>query len=106
MAHVVVPHFHIPFQMDGSRVRVNEQDSDHEITNTASTVLRYQPGDRIGLPEYGVPEQALRQGGVQMDHVQSIVEAWDDRASVEVFTTDTLADAIHEVNVQIGVDRG
>lgn len=48
------PHFAYPFHMDGTKVAVNEQDTDIEIMEACEAIARTARGSRIDDPELGI----------------------------------------------------
>lgn len=84
MSHndVQVPHLAYPFHFgrDGSAA-VLEQDSIDEITQCVEVFLRTEEGQRVELPDYGIP------GFVFVDEIDTeflttMVEEWEPRARV------------------------
>lgn len=84
MADILNPQFKIPFQMDSSGfIREVEQDTDEEILQNAVVVLRYRNGQRLELPEFGIPDQTFLQGGVNMDVIVGAIQRWEPDVEVE-----------------------
>lgn len=82
------PHFKFPFKLttDGTRAMVVEQDSDEEIMDCLEVLLSTQPGERIELPDYGVPDQAFRENGLDPVVVSDAVRQWEERAEIFIET--------------------
>src|SRR4051794_13340525 len=99
---VMTPYFQIPFKITRGRIGVVEQDTDDEVVQTATTVLRYERGQRIALPEYGISDQALRMGGADTREIEQAVAAWEPRLdSVGISKKDFYDIAEEVVTVQM-----
>lgn len=79
MAHLVnTPQLKFPMQItDNGVVLVVEQDSFEDRVQNAVICLRYQKGQRTMLPEFGLPDQAFRQGGANMNDIVSSILQWE-----------------------------
>lgn len=73
------PHLAVPFRIIGGAAVVVEQDSDDHVMQGVEAILRYRPGHRIDLPEFGTREQAHRQGGANLVELADAVERFEDR---------------------------
>ena len=97
MADLVTnPHFALPFRFGKGGCLVVEDNSPEEIEQCAEIALRYERGQRTGMPTFGLPDQALLQGGANFSQIVSAVTEHDDRIEAEV-TRDQI--------IQHGVDR-
>lgn len=83
-----IPKLAFPF----SRGSYREQDSDEEITDCVEVLLSTQQGERIEVPEYGLPDQAFKQGGASREAIVATINEWEDRAAVSVERTASDAD--------------
>lgn len=85
MAHLVnTPQFQVPFHLHNGEVAVVEQDSAEDRTQNATTVMRYTKGQRTAIPEFGVPDFAMRQDGMNADELTQAVLTWEPDVDVEV----------------------
>jgi hypothetical protein len=106
MAEPKVPRFAFPMRKAGSRLASVEQDSEEEVVQSAKLTLRYARGDRTALPDFGLPDQALRENGADLGVIRATISTWDDRADAEVFSDDDLSDAIQEIDVEVDASDG
>lgn len=99
---VGVPHLAVPFRIAGGVAVAVEQDSDEHVLQGVEAILRYRPGHRIDLPEFGTREQAHRQGGANLVELADAVERFDDRvhAAAASLGTDSLG-LVERVRVSI-----
>lgn len=79
MADPIPQHLALPFRIVGTRAVAVDQDSDAEILQSVEVLMRYRPGDREAVPDFGVPGQAHRQGGADLVTVAERVELWEPR---------------------------
>lgn len=94
------PHFDYPFRFVGGHAKCVEQDSPEDVTNCVIAVLQTPPGFRTELPDFGCPDQAFREGGVDLQAVQGALSTWEPRAG---YTLDaTQLDAVTQ-RVQISI---
>lgn len=79
MADLVnTPQFKFPMTISsGGRVGVVEQDGLEDRMQNAVVCMRYERGQRTQLPEFGLPDQALRQGGANLSEIVSSVIRWE-----------------------------
>lgn len=114
MPAIEIPHLKMPLTVVDGRALAVEQDSDEEILQAAETVLRYEIGHRVDLPDFGLSDQAFRQGGADREEVREAIEAWEPRARPIVEdaedgleAAETLHDGIHALRAAIqGGQRG
>lgn len=97
---IETPHFKFPFQFtaDGSRLQVVEQDSDDEIVDCVEVLISTLQGERIELPDYGIQDQAFRQGGVDTGHILAQIRKFEERASIQL-EPHQIQDLIQRVSV-------
>lgn len=94
MADLVnTPQLKFPMQMTASgRVMLVEQDSFEDRVQNAIICLRYERGQRTAIPEFGLPDQAMRQGGADLSEIVSAVLQWEpdiDPAVIERILSST-----------------
>lgn len=85
----MVPHFAIPFRVDSSgAAAVVDQDSFQEIAQCCEVLFLTTPGERIELPEYGVPNQVfLPESLVDTSALSTAVKKWEPRATALIEST-------------------
>lgn len=77
---VQIPHFALPFRVAGGTVVVNEQDSADEIADCVLAIASYTIGSRPEKPDFGVEDQAFRQGGADAAALAAAIDRWEPRA--------------------------
>jgi phage baseplate assembly protein W len=100
---IETPHFSFPFRVSatGTKVRVVEQDTDDEIMDCVEVVISTEPGERLDLPDFGVPDQTFQQGGVDMQVVINSIRRNEPRANIDV-EAQRIADLTQEVSIRYG----
>src|SRR3954466_10625312 len=94
---VTNPVYRIPFSFTPGGVAVLEQDSGEEKVQSAEVVLRYERGQRTGLPKFGLEDQAMLQNGANLSAIVAAVAEQDERVEVT---------AEHDIaRIRQGVDR-
>jgi phage baseplate assembly protein W len=82
---ISVKHFSFPFTLGPNKhARAVEQDSDDDIMGCVEAVCRTQIGQRIEVPEFGLPDQTFAEGGPDPTMVERAVETWEERCAAEV----------------------
>lgn len=84
---VSTPQLAVPFDMglDGLVATV-EQDSPQDRLQNAVAVLRYERGQRTALPDFGLPDQALRENGASFNEIVAAVRTWEPDVTVELIS--------------------
>src|SRR4051812_4496281 len=76
---VQVKHFAFPFQFGPDlHAKSVEQDSDEDIMGCVESIVRTNIGQRIEVPDYGMPDQTFAEGGPDETVVERSIEAWED----------------------------
>lgn len=88
------PHFDRPFRIVNGRNAEVEQDSTDDVMACVLTVVTCPTGERVEEPDFGVPDQVFRQGGVDTDVVAAAIERWEPRAAALVQETGDTMDAL------------
>jgi hypothetical protein len=76
-----------------------DQGSPEEIQQCVGVVCVARPGSVIEVPAMGIPDQAFRQGGVDLAELESAVAQWESRAS----TTMTASEIVESAQ-SVGID--
>lgn len=101
MSYPINPHFTFPFQRSASGIAaVQEQDSEEEIMDCVEVLLSTEIGERMELPEYGLPDQTFSQGGADIERVSGVVQKWEPRARHTITRTE-LTDLTDRVRISI-----
>lgn len=100
---VDVPHLALPFRFAAGAANVVEQDSLDEVRQCVYAVLATPIGHRPDLDEFGIEEQALRQGGADVDGLIDAVSRWEPRAPVDL-TASEIVDLAQQVRVEVRPD--
>lgn len=88
MTDWIAPHVMYPFMFLEQDVAYVEQGTDTEIQQAVFTVLAYTIDQFFPHPEFGVPDQLFRKGGVDLDQLEAAVLEWEPRAA-ELFSSDS-----------------
>lgn len=107
MADPAAPwHLRFPFQVVNGKVGTVEQDSAEDVLQCVETIMRFRRGQRADAPDFGVPDQAHRQGGADVAEVLDTIERFEERAHRLAADLETdLAGLAQIVRVRVG-DEG
>jgi hypothetical protein len=88
MADVVTnPQLAVPFSIGPNGAPdIVEQDSDSDIYQNAIAVLYYEIGERTAIPDYGIPDQALRENGANWNELAAAIRKWEPNATPELIS--------------------
>jgi hypothetical protein len=77
-----IPHLSLPFRFVGFPYKAaeTEQDSIDEIADCVQAILRTEPGQRMGMPEFGIYEFAFRTAGEDNEHIKRTLRRLEPRA--------------------------
>lgn len=106
---VRVPHLSVPLQRTGSRLAVVEQDSPADQEQRLYAVLNTRLGTRVDLPDFGSPDSAFSQGGVDLDELERSASIWldfDVAAARESGQLAELAQGLDRVQLREGAGSG
>lgn len=97
-----IPHFRFPFALagDGKGLRVNEQDSQEDVEDCVEVVLSTVIGERQELPTYGLPDQAFRENGADMQVIDIVIDQWEPRADVTL-SAEEIEDLTQHVKINM-----
>lgn len=96
-----VPHFAYPFRFGvGGHAATVDQDELDDIRNCVMILLRTEVGSRLDLPEYGVPQQFLKENGINVNGVLSAINRWEPRAQVAMSVSE-IKDLIQYATVTV-----
>lgn len=77
-----IPHLTLPIRVENGTLATVEQDGPEHLADRVYTVLAYRPGQRLDRPDFGLPQQAMRQGGADQDEIRQTVERFEPDAVV------------------------
>lgn len=77
---VDIPHLALPVRFVGGAAVTVEQDSTDEIAQCVETILRYRPGQRPELPDFGVADPTFQMAPIDLDRARAAVLEWEPRA--------------------------
>lgn len=88
MPDLDIPHFDLPFRfgLGGSAVCV-EQDSVDNVENCVEALFRTEVGQRLEMPEYGIPDQTFTEGGPDPTALATAIDKWEPRAASTLTVT-------------------
>lgn len=98
-----VPHFSLPFRVEGGAIAVTEQDSLEEIEDCVESILRTLVGTRaIDAPDFGVPDETFVQQtpNSSAEIYIAAIEAQEPRA--HVLGRARLKQMVKEVVIEMG----
>lgn len=101
---VIVPKLKVPFEIRGGGAAVVEQDSVDEIVQCVDYLLQTEPGTRLEVPEFGLPDPTFEEHRLPDQLPELIREAigrWEPRADL-VLDADHIDDLTEQVRVRIG----
>lgn len=73
---------------------------DDEIMDCVEVLLSTERGERIELPDYGLPDQLFKEGGVDLQQVRAIIDTWEPRALADL-TRVELEDLVDRVRIEV-----
>lgn len=77
-----IPHFDLPFRFVGSNAAVVEQDSLEDITNCVEAVVRTIIGQRVELPDFGIPDPTFQTQPLQLQAITEAILQQEPRATI------------------------
>lgn len=95
------PQFGFPFRMSSGAPACVEQGSDDDVYQNAVITLSYEQGERSNLPEFGRPDFAFREGGMDPTEALSAVKVWEPEASLEVVSDIITDDGVQSVEIHV-----
>lgn len=102
MTDFEIPHIDLPPRFEGGRLAYVEQDSVDEVANAVECVLRYRPGDRPDVSNFGTPAQTFKQGGADAEEIEGAIAEWEPRAQAAVDADlDPIDIALSRVGVEV-----
>lgn len=96
---MTIPHFAFPFTIGqhGSAV-VLEQDDPAEIEQNVKVLVQTEIGERLEVPEFGIPDPTFRVG-IDLDALVGAAAEWDSRALV--FAEADLLEMVQNVRIHV-----
>lgn len=79
MSRSLVPHFQVPLQLRGGSFATHEQDTLDEIAQCVQVLLSTTEGQRVELPDYGIPDLAFVTD-IPIVDIENRIEEWEPRA--------------------------
>lgn len=103
----VAPHLRFPLRVSGGTFETVEQDSIDDIAQCAEIVMKYRVGYRTSIPEFGMPDQAFRQGGANVQEIAAALGRWEPRARALIEADPSLLDELtSRVKVKVATRGG
>jgi phage baseplate assembly protein W len=98
----MVPHFAIPFRVNASgSAAVLDQDSDEEIAQCVAVLMSTTVGERIELPDYGIPSPVFSMLSAHDDtDLAAAVGKWEPRATALVHS-EVIDESLRHVLVEL-----
>jgi phage baseplate assembly protein W len=98
------PHLRIPFFVGATdAAEVVEQDTPDEIAQCVQVLISTTIGQRIEIPDYGVPDSTfVQETDVQIGAIVAAVAKWEPRASVQITSVpDSLDELLRQLSVKV-----
>lgn len=102
MADIETPQWAYPFQISQGRVVEVEQDSSEDLYCRVNLTLHYKLGQRLALPEFGIPDGTFKLGGLGVDDVVAAVQQWVPDADIEDVVS-IMEDGDQTLNIEVNV---
>lgn len=99
---VVPQQFDLPFRLSGDGFAQVDQDSEDDINNCVEAVMRFRPGQRSMLPEFGIRDLAFKEQPIDGEELVAQVAVHEPRAQVYVSSQPDKYDALW-AQVTVGV---
>ena len=82
MTYPTLPHFSMPFRLEGASFAANEQDTAEEVADCVELTLRTVQGERRTLPDFGRPDRLVFSTDrlLAVNSVQQAIEHGEPRA--------------------------
>lgn len=96
------PQFDLPFRLDGNDFATVPQDTEADIMNCVEAVMRYHPGQRAMLPEFGIRDLAFEVQPIDGAALIQAVSQHEPRAEIYVTSETDKFDALW-ANVTVSV---
>lgn len=100
MAYPLIPKLRVPFRVIGGRADVVDQDSVDEVAQGVEYLLRTEPGTRLEVPEFGLPDPAFATGHLS-ELIRTAIDRWEPRARMAL-STEEIEQLTERVLLQIG----
>jgi phage baseplate assembly protein W len=82
MPNFVSPHFAVPFRFGNSgHAECVEQDSHDDVYQCVQAIVRTVRGQRLELPDFGINDTVMQEGGPDVSDISGAIEQYEDRAS-------------------------
>jgi hypothetical protein len=104
MARPTTPNIDLPIRFDGTDFALNEMDSASDFKTKAEVLMRYRPGDRSDLPEFGGPGLVGKLAPLDLADVQRALGQWIPEGNYRVTESGNPGDPA-ERRVVIEVDE-
>lgn len=102
---LTTPQLAFPFNVSGSSVRTIEQDSEEDLENRVVTVLLYVLGQRPGVSDFGIPDQALRKNGGSVEEIVSAVARWVPEVKLDILRG-MVEDGMQKITIMMEAKEG
>lgn len=101
---MATPHLKIPFQVGTDHaVMTVEQDTIDEIAQCVSVLLLTTVGERLEVPDYGIPDITFNTT-LPLATIRTAIERWEPRATAMVTDeVDSLDELLRHIGVTLSV---
>lgn len=107
MPDFIDQHFAVPFKFgaNGGPALVVEQDSDDDIEQCIEAIVRTIRGQRLELPDFGIADPVLQEGGPDIGDISRAIEHWEPRAHTVIDVSDDSALDQLATIIHIGIEE-
>lgn len=104
----MIPHLDLPFRYSFSgKPSMVEQDSYEDIDNCIEAILRTQPGQRLEITDFGVPDLTFSMAPIKESDLIGRFLTYEPRASVSLEQIIDRYDALHTtINTNVSRAKG
>lgn len=96
MPDIDIPHFDLPFRLNGKSFGVVEQDTPADIANCVECIIRTPAGFREDSPDFGLEDLVFTNQPINTDRLTSQIVQQEPRAQVFITQQPDIYDALIE----------
>lgn len=101
---ILVPHFDLPFRLNGTSFAVVDQDSERDISNCVETIVRTPYGFRNDNPDFGLDDHTFDNQPLNKNAIITQIENQEPRSTIVITETMDLVDHLID-NLKIEVNK-
>jgi phage baseplate assembly protein W len=102
----VIPHFDIPLRYNGATPAVVDQDTVEDIINCVEVAIRTTQGQRIEIPDFGIPDLTFSQQPVPVQEIFDTILKYEPRATILIDQNPSVINQmIAEIKVRVSAQE-